>query len=226
MKFYNSNKISTGKGKSFDELVAAYRQQKMDSAQNVVKTASTQSPKVKVAEVDEPERPAAKGKDAEEGKSSGQLDVEPLHQDGESTPKVKSGKEAEAVTQNKEAGLENIPEEKRAKPFGSKDEDKDGDKEDKKDDKKPTDKEASSSVDKDNENKDDAEDSKQPKWEGEKKNNNDPDAGKHRDGDQKKASSTGYIKLANLDAKNEKKLRNYWSNIWPKEFVDAMLSKK
>lgn len=65
-----TNRISTGKAKSFEDFVADFRKK-----QNI-KTAS-----VKTAE-------------QEEADSSGQLDVEPLHQTGESTTMPKAGPSA------------------------------------------------------------------------------------------------------------------------------------
>jgi hypothetical protein len=65
-----TNRISTGKAKRFEDFVAEFKK-----ARNI-KTAS-----VKTAE-------------QEEGESSGQLDVEPLHQTGESTTMPKAGPSA------------------------------------------------------------------------------------------------------------------------------------
>ena len=73
MKFV-TNRIRTGKAKSFDDIVSEYRKTKE------VKTASTETV-VKTAEKDEAD-------------SSGQLDVEPLHQTGESTTMPKNGPNA------------------------------------------------------------------------------------------------------------------------------------
>ncbi len=69
MKLY-CNKISTAKPKSFEDFVKDFK------SANQVKTAS-----VKVAE-------------QEEADSSGQLEVEPLHQEGESTTMPKAGPSA------------------------------------------------------------------------------------------------------------------------------------
>lgn len=77
MKFY-TNRISTAKAKSFDDIVKEYQEKqkkeevKMASARTAVKTAE----------------------EAEEAESSGQLDVEPLHQEGESTTMPKAGPSA------------------------------------------------------------------------------------------------------------------------------------
>ena len=41
--------------------------------------------------------------------------------------------------------------------------------------------------------------------------------------EEKKASSVRFIKVANLTDKQKGVFREYWSNIWPKEFIDAVL---
>ena len=65
-----TNRISTGKAKRFEDFIADFKSKKN------IKTAS-----VKTAE-------------QEEADSSGQLDVEPLHQEGESTTMPKAGPSA------------------------------------------------------------------------------------------------------------------------------------
>lgn len=165
MKFI-TNSIRTGKTKSFADLISEYKKSNAPR----VKVASSSKEKIVTAESEK-----------DEADSSGQLEVEPLHQEGESTPSPSKKKEV---------------------------------------------KKAKDACDKDNENKTDAEDSEQSSWEGKKKNNNDPQAGKHRDGDQKKAQSNRFIKISNLDEKSKDLLRKYWSKIYPKDFVDAMLADK
>ena len=39
----------------------------------------------------------------------------------------------------------------------------------------------------------------------------------------KEASSVKFVKIANLTDKQKGVFRKYWSNIWPKEFIDAVL---
>lgn len=39
----------------------------------------------------------------------------------------------------------------------------------------------------------------------------------------KEASSVQFVKIANLTDKQKGVFRKYWSNIWPKEFIDAVL---
>lgn len=233
MKFV-TDRISTAKGKSFDDLIKDFvskKETKIASASNQVKTAQIENlgerradpykakkdgkEESDVEEKDEKKEVEASGKGNavkdEEGVSSGQLDVEPLHQEGESTPCPHKG-----------------------------------------DDKK---KEAS--ADKGDKCKDECPSTGQPEWEG--KNTNDPDAGKHRDGDgdQKKASAkstkkaevacecgekdcdcesdkkdcsakteTKFVRIANLNDKSKKWLAEYWKNLYPAEYVDAMLSDK
>ena len=94
MKFV-TNKISTGKAKTFADLVEDYRNknaslQKQASQEAVVKTARTDAKQ-------------------EEGESSGQLDVEPLHQEGESTPKVKARAVAKVLKRSSQKLLPILP---------------------------------------------------------------------------------------------------------------------
>jgi methionyl-tRNA synthetase len=35
--------------------------------------------------------------------------------------------------------------------------------------------------------------------------------------------SPKFVKIANLTEKQKGKFRSYWSNVWPKEFIDAVL---
>lgn len=230
MKFV-TNKISTGKAKTFADLVQDYRNknagiQKQASSQAVVKTARSDAKQ-------------------EEGESSGQLEVEPLHQEGESTPKVKgkSGGEGSEKIQPEAAAQSTV-------------------------------KEADCGIcDKDNENNKPAEESGQTKADFPKLTN-DPEAGKHRDGDgdqkkaeaadpavtaggianfgdkkapafgkkeekkgddetleevdakKKKASSRKFMVIANLDSKSKNWLKKYWSDLYQSDFADAMTADK
>ncbi len=79
-----TNRISTGKPKDFNDFVADFRR-------NQIKTAS-----VKTAE-------------QEEADSSGQLDVEPLHQEGESTTMPKAGPSAKKDDGEKSAAATKEP---------------------------------------------------------------------------------------------------------------------
>jgi hypothetical protein len=42
--------------------------------------------------------------------------------------------------------------------------------------------------------------------------------------DEKSASSVQFVKIANLTDKQKSVFRTYWSNIWPKSFIDAVLN--
>jgi hypothetical protein len=81
-----TNRISTGKAKRFEDFVAEYKSEH-------IKTAS-----VKTAEQDEAD-------------SSGQLDVEPLHQEGESTTMPKNGPNAKKESDDKSAAATKSPDE-------------------------------------------------------------------------------------------------------------------
>jgi len=39
------------------------------------------------------------------------------------------------------------------------------------------------------------------------------------------ASSSDFVKVANLTDKQKSAFRSYWQNVWPKEFIDAVLDK-
>ena len=39
------------------------------------------------------------------------------------------------------------------------------------------------------------------------------------------ASSSDFVKIANLTDKQKSAVRSYWQNVWPKEFIDAVLDK-
>ncbi len=83
-----TNRISTGNRKSFDEFIADYKKE------HQIKTAS-----VKTAA------------EQEEADSSGQLDVEPLHQTGESTTMPKAGPSAKKDDGEKSATATKSPDE-------------------------------------------------------------------------------------------------------------------
>lgn len=237
--------INTGKAVSFQDFINK-KLQEVQPKQGMSKVASVQAP---VA-------PAVKtANEKDEAESSGQLDVEPLHQEGESTPKVKGKTDAKGSDSATSASSEP------AKTV-----------------------EASGCQDKDNENNGPAKDSGQAKADFPKLTN-DPDAGKHRsgDGDQKKADAAGevkeaakgcgrckkeevkteetkeaagidnfgdkkappfgkkeeteekadkkassnkFIRLANLDNKSKAWLKKYWGSMYPAEYVAKMLGDK
>jgi hypothetical protein len=72
-----TNRIHTGKAKRFEDFIKEYQNKEEEK-------------QVKVASVEEPVKTA----EQEEADSSGQLDVEPLHQTGESTTMPKAGPSA------------------------------------------------------------------------------------------------------------------------------------
>ena len=179
----SANKIHTGKTKSFDDIVAEFRSNK--EAQ--VKTAASEEAVV-----------VASDKEKDEADSSGQLDVEPLHQVGESTPSPHKGKDDKSEKAEAEAETEEVKEAKKELPQALKDNQfkkKDDDGKEKEDDKEASeDSEVKEAAETKNDNdKDEADSSGQPEWEGKDENNNDPDSGKHRDGDgdQKDAAAEG-----------------------------------
>ena len=82
-----TNRIRTGKAKRFEDFIKDYQNKKGKK-------------QVKVASVEEPVKTA----EQEEADSSGQLDVEPLHQTGESTTMPKAGPSAKKDDGEKSAG--------------------------------------------------------------------------------------------------------------------------
>ena len=244
MKFI-TNKISTGKAKSFEEIVASYAQKRQ------VKVASTDET-VKVAEADEAD-------------SSGQLDVEPLHQTGESTTMPKNGPsakkddssvsspkvekeedeadssgqpEAEGKLVNepkvdkeaevKEAG--ELPEALKEYQFKSKDDKKDDDKEEKDDDKeeKTAGKDERGKRDGTGPFKGSFQDKNEDEGKRKQKGEECPLEDKKEEKDEEKEASSQkkFVRLANLDSKSKSWLSDYWKKIYPADYVDAMLSDK
>lgn len=190
MKFI-TDRISTGKARSFNDFVEDYKNK------HQIKTAS-----VKTAEQDEAD-------------SSGQLDVEPLHQEGESTTMPKAGPSAKkddgeksAATTDPDAkgkdsgqpkaewsGKGNGPGEGKGDGNGDGSGEcvnKDDDKEVKVDDKE----EKEAKVE-----EDDIE-------------------------EKKAAAKTIFLKFANLDSKNRSFLVEYWRQEFGDDYVDAMVSEK
>jgi hypothetical protein len=228
MKFV-THKISTGPRKSFEQIVSDYAAKQ----QGTVKTASA-GQTVKTAE-----GVARSDAKQEEGESSGQLDVEPLHQTGESTPKVKG----------KSGG-----EDKKDKAAATNQETKVAD---------------CGICDKDNENNDDADESGQTKADFPKLTNDPKAGKhRDGDGDQKKEANSAnfgdkkappfgkkeekkdgkdgkkeekegkevvaktaqskrrFIRIANLDGKSKAWLKKYWGKIYMGEYADAMTADK
>jgi hypothetical protein len=199
-----TNRIRTGNGKKFEDFVRDLTQPKKE-----VKTASAEKV-VKTAE-------------QEEAESSGQLDVEPLHQTGESTEMPKKGpsakkedceckgkeKEAKVVKQDEEADSSGQPEwEGQQKNINDPEEPS---KEEKAGSAKKGTKEAAI---------EDLPKEVQEKITGKKvdEEENDPE----------KKASTGprFVKLSNLDSKNKAFLSKFWKQLYPAEYVDALLADK
>ena len=256
--------IPTGTAKSFDDLVREYKE-----AQNpvAVKTAAVAVPQVKVAEQDEADSsgqldveplhqegesttmpkngPSAKkesaegagasptGADADEADSSGQLDVEPLHQDGESTTLPKNGpagkKDASEESSIKEAGEKGSCKECNKPNFLCKckkddcDGDNDGSTEEEKEEKEaktecqdckcdPCECKATSC----------ACASKDEELEEEKEAKKDEDVEEEKEA----SKEVRFVKLSNLDDKQESFMRDYWLQEFDEDFVNAMLANK
>ena len=96
-----TNRIHTGKTECFEDFIARYKEE------HQIKTASTEEDNVKVAA------------EKEEADSSGQLDVEPLHQTGESTEMPKKGPSAKKEdADGKEASATDTDPEEEGKDSG------------------------------------------------------------------------------------------------------------
>ena len=207
-----TNKISIGKGKSFEDIV-----NEAMSKKEVVKTASV-TKEIKVATKED------------EGPTSGQPQAEaklvnrPERDDVPAKGGGKKQEEADSSGQPEaEAKLVNDPEkeEKEVKEAKAKEcECKDGEtcekckeptldtKEDKKDEK--------------DDNKDDNKDD-DGLTEGQKKL---PEALQNAIKNKKSSDNVKFVKIANLDEKTKSFLRDYYNRLWPKEFVDALLADK
>jgi len=195
------NKISVGKGKNFDDIVKDY----MDKKNASVKTASTASPAVKTAE-------------KEEGVSSGQLDVEPLHQTGESTNQDsinkddKGSKGSAKKVEKDEEGKDSGQPKAEAKLTN---------------DPKVEEKKANASFDKFiEEKKEEAKDKKDGKEECGCDKEKDEDKKDEKKEEKDASSKSGFKKIANLTPSEKTRLAAYWKNLYPAEFVDAMLAEK
>jgi hypothetical protein len=231
--------IVTQKQKSFDDIVQEY----MDKKNGTVKTAAVAEEQVKVSEADE-------------GPSSGQLKVEPLHQTGESTNQdsVAGGKDKDTSSGAKrdtdtdadgpssgqpeaEGKLTNDPkveteaneevEVKLAEETKEAGKDKgpgvpDGTGPMKDSDECPFNKDKEDKDDKDEDKKEDSDDGDGGLTEGQKKL---PEALQNAIKNKAEVEKK-FVKIANLDDKTKSWLRSYWENLYPKEFVDAMLSSK
>lgn len=228
MKFI-TNCIQTGNGKTFDDFVRSVLKK-----DEIVKTASTGTVVKKAAE-------------QEEAESSGQLDVEPLHQKGESTEMPKKGpsakkdddackcKKTEAATEKDEADSSGQPE------WEGKKENNNDPKEEKKEaaalcekcKKEPCEckedcdcksckasKEAAKAK---TAALEDLPQEVQDKIKGKKSEGKDE---KDEKDEKKDASAKKFVKIANLDAKNKAFLKEFWKKLYPEAYVNALLADK
>lgn len=226
MNFWQ-NRIPTGKPSvTLKDLVDKVISQR-EVRETQVKTASTEEA-VKTAETDE-------------APSSGQLDVEPLHQTGDSVkPSATTKNETAAAPSPKkdedcEADSSGQPEAEGKlvnKPEVKEEETKEETKEDKKD--------KEIAVAKTDEKVKEAaiEDIQKAKEEDEMteeelaaKKEEEKEAATEKT--EKKTAVTktevkkaGFVRLANLDDKTKSWLRTYWRNLYPEEYVEAMLAEK
>jgi len=249
MKFV-TNRISTGKAKSFADIIREYQESK-----NEVKVASSTETVIKTAE------------EKDEADSSGQLDVEPLHQEGESTTMPKAGPSAkkegtdgkaaaaktdpekegedsgqpkaegsEKLTNDpkvleeakggsvkgkaKKAALEDLPEEVQEKIKGK------GGEEDKEDETKDACGAKHSSTDEEEKEEKEAA-GMCPKCKCDPCECEEVEAEAKDDSEEKKeASSVKFVKIANLNAKNKTFLKKYWTNLYGEDYVNALLADK
>lgn len=201
-----SNKINIGTSKSFQDIVNDYLKAKNEKT---VKVASTNSV-VKTAK-------------EEEAKSSGQLDVEPLHQTGESTNQdsVAGGKGDE---KGKSKGKSNCSCDEEGKDSGQP----------KAEAKLTNDPKVEASTETETKEagmKGNCEKCKKPnfickgKCSGEATDEKKEDKVEDKKDDKKEAKVV-FKKIANLTSKEKTKLKEYWKTLYPSEFVEAMLEEK
>ena len=201
-----TNKISTGKAGRFEDFIKNFK----DSQ---IKTASVKTASVKTAE------------NQEEAESSGQLDVEPLHQEGESTTMPKAGPSAkkddgeksvasksDSEKEGKDSGQ---PKAEGSKKFTNSPKVPTKDEEDSKDIK-----EAGSLPEALKEYQFKAKDTT-------KTDDEDKDKDKDKDEEEKEASSSlRFVKWAKLDSKNKSFLTTYWKQLFGDDYVRALVSDK
>ena len=221
-----TNKISTGKPGRFEDFVKSFKASQ-------IKTAS-----VKVAE------------EQEEGKSSGQLDVEPLHQEGESTTMPKAGPSAKKDDGKKEATADTDPEKEgedsgQPKAEGSEkftNDPKVPSKEEKGGSAKSKAKVAGKGCGKCNCEPCECDKGKtkeaaledlpqavQDKIKGKKTDcDGDADGSTKEDCEEEKEASkaTQFVKWANLDSKNKSFLTTYWRQLFGDDYVNALVADK
>ena len=207
-----SNKISVGKTKTFEDICKDYLSVKEDAS---VKTASAEEAVVKVAEADEAE-------------GSGQLEVEPLHQEGESTnqdsvaggkcscdgekeagsaPMKAADEEGESSGQPEAEGKEELNNDPYDDPKVTADAD-------------ATVKEAEAKCEECDCDPCECKDVTCAETDEEE-----------AEGEEKEASAeetvkVAFKKIANLTSEEKARLGKFWKNIYPEDFVNAMLADK
>lgn len=208
MKFI-TNKISVGKAKSFNDIIKEYQQKTM----------------VKTAEADEAE-------------SSGQLDVEPLHQTGESTTLPKNGPSGKKDDTKGTSKSTTNPDEEGKDSGQPKAEGSEKFTNDPKVEKEESSKEGTKTAEltpaqeklpealkaKIREKQGD-----KPEEDGEKKDKKDEDKNEKEDEKKDMAYAQGetkFVKIANLDEKNKTFLRKYWTKLFGEDYVNALLADK
>jgi hypothetical protein len=211
-----TNRIRVGSGKKFEELVSDLMEKKAASKE-VIKTAAA-------------EEKASK----DEAKSSGQLDVEPLHQTGESTTMPKKGPCAKKDEAPAKAAAATVKADEEGKDSGQPK--AEGSEKFTNDPKKPEGKDAAGAskkttkeakgfwCDKCKCKKDECGCGKDAEKTDDKEEEKDCSA---KVEEKKVATSVKqFVKIANLDAKNKGFLRKYWKQLFGEEYVNALLSDK
>ena len=215
MKLY-TNKISTGKSQRFEDFVKKYQEDKQ------IKTAS-----VKVAE------------EKDEADSSGQLDVEPLHQEGESTTMPKNGPSAKKESEES-VSTEKVAEEKDEADSSGQPE-AEGTKKFTNDPKVPSKEEKGGSTEEEVKEagiKGNCSKCGKPnflckgKCSGEESDDKDDSDNKEEDKDDKKeedkeaSKKVEFVKIANLDDKNKRFLKEYWRQLFGDDYANALIADK
>ena len=201
-----TNRISTGQPKRFEDFVASVTKKEQ------VKTAS-----VKVAE------------EKEEADSSGQLDVEPLHQEGESTTMPKNGPSAKKES-DEAVSTEKVAEEKDEADSSGQPE-WEGKKENNNDPEEPTEKGGSAKKKtKEAGIKGNCASCGKPNFlckcdKGDCVDGEDKEEKEEKE-DKEASKKVEFVKIANLDDKNKGFLKEYWRQLFGDDYVNALIADK
>jgi len=212
-----TNRIRVGSGKKFEELVSDLMEKKAASKE-VIKTAAAEEKGSK-----------------DEAKSSGQLDVEPLHQTGESTTMPKKGPSAKKDDAPAKAAAATVKPDEEGKDSGQPK--AEGSEKFTNDPKKPEGKDAAGASTEETKEagiKGICEKCGKPNFickgqcDGKKSDEKEDEKDCSAKVEEKKVASTTkqFVKIANLDAKNKGFLRKYWKQLFGEEYVNALLSDK